>query len=100
MNPVSGDIYPAALIGLIAPGTGDPANLMIVTSEVADHPKGLIDDMGPLTAPRLGFACDPFGSGTTSIRRGFGIFCSRPLGGSNTASRDPRVVQLAVRLEF
>lgn len=76
-HPVTGQVYPAANIGAIAPGTGDPANGLVVTAREKDYPRSLIDNRGVHYAPRFGFAYDLFGNARTAIRGGFGMFYNR-----------------------
>lgn len=73
-NPVTGETFPAAAIGAIAPGSGDPVNGSVQTLREAGYPAGLRENSGLKAAPRIGFAYDPFGTGKTAIRGGFGLF--------------------------
>ncbi len=77
VHPVTGEVYPAANIGAIAPGTGDPANGLVVTAQDKSYPRSLIDNRGVHYAPRFGFAYDLFGNARTAIRGGFGMFYNR-----------------------
>jgi hypothetical protein len=73
-DPITGAIYPAVDIGAIASEAGNPFNGAIYRIKDPSYPAGLRSTDGIKTAPRLGFAWDPTGSGKTVIRGGAGLF--------------------------
>ncbi len=77
INPVTGQVFNVTLIGALAPGTGNPSNGMVTPASVSGYPKSLVENPGIHTAPRIGFAYDPFGDGKTAVRGGFGVFFNR-----------------------
>jgi hypothetical protein len=77
VHPVTGQIFPAAQIGAIAPGVGDPANGMVVDARDSTVPRGFMRNRGINFGPRFGIAYDVFGDGKMAIRAGGGIFYNR-----------------------
>ena len=80
VNPVTGQTYSSALVGFIAPGIGNPTDGMVIAAQTPNYPRALVNDFGPLWAPRFGFAYDPSGNGKMALRGGVGVFYDRPLG--------------------
>ncbi|PWU12578.1 MAG: hypothetical protein C5B51_00360, partial [Terriglobia bacterium] len=77
LNPLTGQTGPAALIGAIVPGLGNPYN-GIVTPATTGAPRGLINGQGVLYGPRFGLAWTPAGAGSkTVVRLGGGVFYER-----------------------
>ncbi len=73
-HPITGEVFPAAAIGAIAPGSGDPYNGTVNTLVDRSYPQGLRENSGVKVAPRFGFSYDLFGNGKTAIRGGWGLF--------------------------
>ena len=75
VHPVTGEVYPDAAIGAIAPGTGKLYNGMVVAADNPHYPPGMVRPSGARFGPRFGFVYDLFGKAT--VRGGLGVFYNR-----------------------
>ena len=76
VDPVTGQVLPAADIGFIVPGSGNIQN-GIAQGGVNGFTKYLQDTRAPQWGPRLGIAWDPMGTQKMVIRTGVGFYYDR-----------------------
>jgi Carboxypeptidase regulatory-like domain len=68
----------AACTALVA-GTGDITNGTIVAGKNSPFGRGIYPTQKGNIQPRVGVSWDPFGSGTTIVRSGYGLYYDEPL---------------------
>ena len=73
LDPVTGAVKPNIYVGSFVPGTGDPYNGMVLSTN-ASYPQGFRENQGLQPEPRLGFAWDVTGRAKTAVHGGVGLF--------------------------
>jgi hypothetical protein len=77
VHPVTGEVYPDAAIGAIAPGAGQLYNGMVVAAQNPDYPQGMVNPSGLRLGPRFGFVYNLTSKASTIVRGGLGVFYDR-----------------------
>lgn len=94
IDPVSGNIIARANAdGSVTPTTGDRFNGIIFAGQNSPYGRRVQSDKFNTLGPRVGFAYNVFGDGSTVVRGGFGLYYDRTLVGivEQNAFVNPRI---------
>jgi carboxypeptidase family protein/TonB-dependent receptor-like protein len=73
LDPVTGEQKPNVFVGAFVPGTGNPSNGMVLSTE-AGYPRGFRANQGIHVQPRAGVAWDILGDARTALHASAGMY--------------------------